>query len=391
MFNLPHDVETIITTIEDAGFSAWCVGGCVRDMLMGKTPSDYDIASSAPCEIIQSLFKKTVPTGIKHGTVTVIENGIPYEITRFRVDGEYNDNRHPNVVDFTTDFALDLSRRDFTINAIGYNSSYGVYDIFGGREDIKNGIVRTVGNPNERFLEDALRILRAVRFASVLEFSIDQATKSALISNACLLENIAAERISVELIKTLSGNKPSHIADIILVGGLKSFGIENYNCDKLDSIPNIPLLRLAVICVTGGADAEIVANSLKLSNSQKTGLLAYYKILELKNIELHNLKTYAEYVEYGSLEQAVIAYGIVNGCNTEKISKQIKKAAENNEPYCVAMLKISGDDLISIGYSGREIGKVQSALLEEVLLNPQHNNKEALIKLSESIKDKIKL
>ncbi len=382
MFNLPYDVEKIISTIEAAGHTAFSVGGCVRDMLMGKTPSDYDIASSAPCEVIESLFAKTVPTGIKHGTVTVIENGVPYEVTRFRVDGEYHDNRHPKDVSFTSDFALDLSRRDFTINAIGYNSSYGVYDIFGGREDIKKQIIRAVGDPNQRFLEDALRILRAVRFASVLEFYIEEKTKKALIENAALLGNIAAERVAVELIKTLGGKRPSHIADIIKAGGLKAFGIKNYNCKELDSIPNIPLLRLAVICFTGSADVEEVAKSLKLSNKQKTQLVAYHKLLTLENLELQIVKPFAEHVEYATLEQAVIAYGIANSCDAEKLSKKVKKAAQNNEPYCVSMLKISGNDLIEIGFSGSRIGKVQSVLLQEVLKNPQKNNKQSLTELA---------
>ena len=172
-FFVPRDVKFIIEKIESLGYEAWCVGGAVRDTLLEKTPEDYDIATSMPPELIQNCFEKTVPTGIKHGTVTVIIGNKPYEVTRFRIDGEYLDHRKPESVEFTNDFALDLSRRDFTINAIGYNESQGIMDPFGGENDLKNKIIRTVGNPEKRFKEDALRILRAVRFSAVLGFEIE--------------------------------------------------------------------------------------------------------------------------------------------------------------------------------------------------------------------------
>lgn len=389
MFNLPSNVKEIINTIEGAGYTAWCVGGCVRDMLMGKTPSDYDIASSAPCEEIQKLFKKTVPTGIKHGTVTVILDGEPYEVTRYRVDGEYNDNRHPENVNFTADFSLDLSRRDFTVNAIGYNEKRGLCDIYGGKADIENKIIRAVGNPTERFLEDALRIIRAVRFASVLEFEIEEDTLNAIKQEAKLLENIASERVTVELIKALSGIKPSVLGVLIEAGGLSSFGVSKKgDWTLLDKMPNITILRLAALVTICSANINEVTQKLRLSNKQKTELFGYYEIFSLKEISLPVLKPFAKNVGYNNLEKAVTAYGVLNNIDVLKVAKRIKLAAENNEPYSIEMLEIGGNDIKALGFAGSDIGFVQLELLKAVLENPQSNKKETLLNLAREVNHK---
>ena len=177
---IPGDVLTIIEKLEEAGHSAYMVGGCVRDALMGITPHDYDITTSAKPEEIKKVFKKTIDTGIQHGTVTVIMHGVGYEVTTFRIDGEYKDSRHPKNVSYTDDLTKDLERRDFTINAMAYSKKSGLIDIFNGKEDLERKTVRAVGDPYERFKEDALRILRAIRFAAQLNLRLTKKQKKRL-------------------------------------------------------------------------------------------------------------------------------------------------------------------------------------------------------------------
>lgn len=205
--NCPENILKAIALLESKGYSAYAVGGCVRDSIMGRTPNDWDMTTSATPDETRAVFKnfRTIGTGLKHGTVTVMIDSEPVEITTMRVDGEYSDNRHPESVSFTQKIEEDLSRRDFTINAMAYNPKTGVVDPFGGQNDIKNKIIRCVGNPDTRFNEDALRILRAVRFSSILGFDIDEKTSQSIINNRSLLQNISNERIRVELIKMLCG------------------------------------------------------------------------------------------------------------------------------------------------------------------------------------------
>ena len=206
-FNLPSHVEYILATLEAAGYHAHIVGGSVRDLLLGKNPDDFDITTSALPEETKAVFsdKRTVDTGIKHGTVSLILDGKPYEITTYRLDGEYKDSRHPEAVYFTKNIVEDLSRRDFTVNAMAYNPTTGLVDPFGGRDDLKLGIIRAVGDPYVRFNEDALRILRGIRFSSVLGFKIEDKTSKAIREKRQLLSKVSAERIYVELKKMLSG------------------------------------------------------------------------------------------------------------------------------------------------------------------------------------------
>ncbi|MEI6580282.1 MAG: HD domain-containing protein [Eubacteriales bacterium] len=213
VISLPPQVETVINILAEAGFKTYVVGGCVRDCIMGITPLDWDIATEAkPAEIAKTFIKnKVIETGIKHGTLTVVLDGLSMEITTFRIDGEYTDNRRPDSVEFTSDLMLDLSRRDFTMNALAYSPEEGVVDGFGGAEDIKNKIVRCVGNADIRFGEDALRIIRGLRFASVLDIEIEEATADSIISNCHLLKKIEAERILKELIKLICGTEVERI------------------------------------------------------------------------------------------------------------------------------------------------------------------------------------
>ncbi len=217
-FIIPDKVNKIIEELRNHGFEAYAVGGCVRDMILGRSPKDWDITTSATPIEVKSIFRRTVDTGIVHGTVTVLLDKDHFEVTTYRLDGEYEDNRHPKEVSFTSSLTEDLKRRDFTINAMAYNEIEGVIDLFGGMEDLQKGLIRCVGSAKERFEEDALRILRAVRFSAQLGFTIEEDTLRAVREKAENLKNISAERIRVELTKLLISDHPDRLRDLYSVG-----------------------------------------------------------------------------------------------------------------------------------------------------------------------------
>lgn len=265
--SLPAPVETALRRLRDAGFSAYIVGGCVRDALLGKTPSDYDITTSALPEETATVFagERVIETGVRHGTVTVLLGGMPLEITAFRVDGAYSDGRHPDAVSFTRSLREDLARRDFTMNAIAYHPEEGLVDCFGGQADIAAGIIRCVGTPETRFKEDALRILRAVRFSSVLGFSVEAATAQAAHACRALLTQVSAERVAAELQKLLCGKhvRAVLLAYIDILGvpvpellPMRSFAQHNihhiydvweHTAAAVEAVPPEPVLRLAAL------------------------------------------------------------------------------------------------------------------------------------------------
>ena len=220
---IPDSVQFIIRTIEEAGFEAYAVGGCVRDSILGRVPDDWDITTSAKPEDIKQLFRHTIDTGIQHGTVTVLIKKECYEVTTYRIDGEYEDSRHPKEVNFTPLLSEDLKRRDFTINAMAYNEKSGIVDLFGGQEDLHNGIIRCVGEPRERFKEDALRIMRAVRFSAQLGYDIEERTAEAIKDLAHTLGRISVERIQVELVKLLVSDHPEYVQKLYEMGLTRVF------------------------------------------------------------------------------------------------------------------------------------------------------------------------
>ena len=209
--NIPQKAAQILKTLNAAGYEAYVVGGCVRDSILGREPGDWDITTSALPEQVKELFRRTVDTGIQHGTVTVMMDKEGFEVTTYRVDGEYHDGRHPDAVTFTRSLEEDLKRRDFTINAMAYHPEHGLVDLFGGMEDIGKRIIRCVGNPVERFTEDALRMLRAVRFSAQLGFTVEENTKAALARMSGNLEHVSAERIQTELVKLLVSDHPDYL------------------------------------------------------------------------------------------------------------------------------------------------------------------------------------
>ncbi len=215
---IPTQAAEIIKTLSSHGYEAYAVGGCVRDSILGKTPSDWDITTSARPEQVKALFAKTIDTGIKHGTVTVMMGKTGYEVTTYRIDGLYEDHRRPNDVTFTTSLREDLMRRDFTINAMAYNDTDGLIDLFGGMDDLQNRVIRCVGNARDRFEEDALRMLRAVRFAGQLHFRIESSTREAIIACHNNLKDVSAERIQMELLKLLISDHPEVFREAYATG-----------------------------------------------------------------------------------------------------------------------------------------------------------------------------
>lgn len=215
---LPQDVIKIIERLESCGHEAYAVGGCVRDSILGKEPADWDITTSASPEEVKALFTHTIDTGIAHGTVTIMCGKCGYEVTTYRIDGEYKDGRHPESVAFTNLLSEDLRRRDFTINAMAYNQTEGLVDLFGGMQDLQDGVIRCVGEATERFSEDALRMLRAVRFAAQLGFSIEKATYDAICALAPTIARVSMERIMVELVKLLTSAHPEEMRTVYACG-----------------------------------------------------------------------------------------------------------------------------------------------------------------------------
>ena len=379
MLFLPSDTEYIIETLQKNGYEAFAVGGCVRDMLNGDTPHDFDITTSAEPETVMSLFEKTVPTGIKHGTVTVIINGVPNEVTTYRTDGEYRDHRRPDSVIFVKSLREDLARRDFTVNAMAYNQKDGLKDFFGGREDIENRILRAVGEPGRRFYEDALRIMRLFRFSSVLGFDIEENTLKAALEYAPTLKSVSAERIYSELLKTLCGKNPAALKPLTDISGLRFSG--------LTSDPDygiLPLLgsadtKLFAFLYSGGADVTAALDFLRVPNKTKK---AARDMLTLLNMPFPKTKPEIKEMLYLTSPVSVenyFDYKAAYGENCENARNMLSEIIENAEPYKISDLKIRGEDLKKLGIRGRETGEMLEALRKYVIPDPTLNTKSRLL------------
>ena len=251
---IPVPVARCCDVLRGAGFAAHPVGGCVRDLLLGRVPGDWDVTTSAHPEAVQRLFFRTVPTGIKHGTVTVIEDGLSVEVTTFRTESGYGDSRHPDSVCFDTDLTGDLSRRDFTVNAMALDEHWNVIDPFGGQQDLERKLIRAVGQPERRFSEDALRILRGVRFAAQLGFAVEPDTADAMKVCAPLVDRVSAERIKTEVEKILLSPNPQRVGELVNLGVLNRFHREWIPCDwnELNRVPNTQTERWRTFCTLTG-------------------------------------------------------------------------------------------------------------------------------------------
>ena len=443
---LPDNVKRIIELLSESSFKAYAVGGCVRDAIMGKAVSDYDITTSAKPEAVEKILSdngiKFIETGLKHGTITAVIEHTPYEITTFRTDGKYRDNRHPESVQFVSDIKEDLSRRDFTVNAIAYNDADGFIDLFGGKEDIENRIIRTVGDSNKRFNEDALRIMRALRFSSQLGFEIEENTQKAIFENKELLKNIANERLYSELIKTLMGEnceevllKYREVIAVVIPELIPSFDFPQHNkwhlydvyTHSVKSVAQTPqkdYMRLAMLlhdigkphCKTtdengsdhfyahaniGAEQARVILKRLRVSNeilNKSVALIENHSdyLSQKKKTIKRRMKILGEDLIFDFIDFQIADLKSHNPTLAENEIKALeeireitKEIIESNEAYSIKDLDINGFDLMKLGFEGREISEVLEKLLAEVIANPTKNKKEILLSIAERSKSRI--
>ena len=409
--NLPDDVRRIIKTIEDNGYEAYAVGGCVRDSILGRNPDDWDITTSARPEQIKSFFKKTIDTGIKHGTVTVMMNHTGYEVTTYRIDGEYKDGRHPESVEFSAKLVDDLKRRYFTINAMAYNESNGFVDEFNGIEDLNNHVIRCVGNPIERFSEDALRMMRAIRFSAQLGFDIDSKTYAAIVELAPAIRQVSMERVQVELAKTIMSDNPFYVKQYEQTGLLRE------NLSYMDEILSGKLVKNAMAMLKYAPKSTVLRYAAIFNMGEPDRVKAELKALKLDN---YTVDTVTKLVAYSkdtieenepAVREAVHKYGkellalmfeneearintkeeIVGiSLNSQRLHlNRIKKMYEDiiSRGDCISVkdLDITGNDLMEYGLSGVQIGKTLNELLHIVIENPKLNEKSTLLAMIEHI------
>lgn len=386
MLKIPPKTEYVIKKLTENGFEAYIVGGCVRDMLLGITPFDYDVTTNATPNDVISLFEKTVPTGIKHGTVTVIVQNEAIEVTTFRNESGYTDNRHPETVTFVSSLKEDLARRDFTVNALAYNKTCGLKDFFDGKKDLKSRILRAVGNPYKRFSEDALRILRLFRFSATLGFQIEKDTLEAALSLSKNLSNISRERIAIELKKAVIGENAKALKALILSGGLEFLNIKNCpDFTIIKSCRESEMLSLFLLFYLSDCDVTIACENLKLSNSHK----AYFKtMLLLLNMPYPQSKAEIKEMLKISSEEVFcdyLKYKSACGVDTKNQGIMLTEIFENSEPYLISHLKLCGKDLEDIGFKGTKIGKILEVLRCEVIKNPSKNTREKLLDIAKTL------
>lgn len=435
--DLPIHVNQIIHTLEEHGFEAYAVGGCVRDSLLGRQPQDWDITTSATPEQVKALFMHTIDTGIEHGTVTVMLDRCGYEVTTYRIDGEYEDARHPKEVTFTSNLLEDLRRRDFTINAMAYNDRQGLVDAFDGIGDLKSGCIRCVGNPVERFTEDALRMLRAVRFAAQLGFYVEKETKNAVRSLAGTIAKVSAERIQMELNKLLVSSHPEEIRMAYELGLTKVFlpefdvmmetkqhtrhhmyTVGEHTIHALTAGRPDRVLRLSLLlhdiakpaCRTtdesgndhfkghpakGEKMAEAILRRLKYDNATidiVCRMVLYHDDrpqLSERNVRRAMNRIGTEFLPllFEVKRADILAQSLYKReeklAYVDEFEKLYQNILEKGECVTKKDLAIGGKDLIELGMKpGPQLGAVLDELLEAVLEDPQQNTREKLIALA---------
>lgn len=425
----------ILSALEDAGFEAYIVGGAVRDSLMGKIPADYDIATNARPKEIKAIFPKTIDTGLKHGTVTVVENKIGYEVTTYREESGYQDMRHPDSVKYVKSLEVDMARRDFTINAMAYSPNRGFVDIFSGKEDIEKKIIRCVGEPVVRFKEDALRMLRAVRFSACLGFDLAPDVMSAIKKCAVLIKNVSNERIREEINKILISDRPGRMKLLYEVGLMKyiipelceCFNTEQNNkyhiynvgdhiMNAVENTPNDLILRWAALlhdvgkpCSKSVDNAGInhfyghhresvriandVLHKLRMDRESIGDILILIENHDVR-IDIHAQAVKRMLARTGEklflkllLLQEADNRAKNNRFLDDKLSKlhavydQCQRIILERQPYLVSHLAINGKDLLKLGFkAGREIGDTLKLMLDEVVIDPSLNTRDYLIK-----------
>jgi tRNA nucleotidyltransferase (CCA-adding enzyme) len=387
--------------LEKSGYSAYAVGGAVRDSLLDKEPSDWDVTTSALPEETQRVFAdfRTIPTGIKHGTVTVLfdDNGTfkPIEITTFRVDGEYRDSRHPENVSFSRNLRDDLSRRDFTVNAMAFNEKEGIVDAFGGKIDLENRTIRAVGKPQKRFTEDALRILRAFRFAAQLDFEIEQKTLEATSVCAHLIKNIARERVGVEFKKLLAAQGVSYSLQKMIENGVwqKTFETPAPYLEAINKLPqlkngNFATRLCALIFQYSDEEKEAFLNSLRLSNDEKRLCLRLCKIKDFQiedNSEKYPSGARRFLHLYNNIYDEALEMLIFfnDDRDLSEFISAISQERSKSTPLTLSDLEIRGNDILPFCNGNyANVGKILNLLLERVIENPELNKKETLLEIT---------
>lgn len=376
-----------LTRLEKGGHQAYLVGGCVRDIIMNRRPKDWDICTSALPEQVTALFTHSRPTGVRHGTVTVVVHGSSMEVTTFRADGDYLDHRRPQSVSYIADLEGDLRRRDFTMNAVALSARGEYVDPLGGRADIKRGVIRCVGEPGERFGEDALRMLRALRFAAVTGFEIEAKTMDAIVKNAPLCSELAAERIAVELEKTLISDSPQRAADMISLGLLCGIdGVRAKVCDitRVAVLPKNRRVRWAGACallMRDGVIDEVKAflKALRLDSATISCCTAGCALAGSFPDSRAELKRLISRNGVDAVRCACAAVRVLGGKSWFSVLREVLSSGE-----CIDSdeLAIDGNDLKSLGFEGRAIGDMLGRLLDHVIDKPEDNEKALLMELA---------
>ena len=441
--DLPGEVELIISELEKKGFEAWAVGGCIRDSVLNRKPGDWDITTNAKPAEVKSIFKRTVDTGIQHGTVTVLIKDKSFEVTTYRLDGKYEDSRHPCEVTFTADLVEDLKRLDFTINAMAYNSRAGLVDAFGGVEDIKKRLIRAVGSPEERFKEDALRIMRAVRFSASLDFDIEEKTFEAIKKETGNLKKISAERIREELVKLIASSHPEKLLTLSECGitsvilpefdrelateqnnqhhqysvGIHTIEAMKYSVTFDDELTydDRVVLRLTMLLHDMGKPAlkttdEDGVDHFKGHSAESVRLAGdILKRLKFDNATINKVSRLVKYHDHrkesspANVRRTIVAVGKdlmplwfkVRRCDVmgqstyireeklkeiDSFEKVYRQVLRDGDCLSIAELKLNGNDLMENGVpAGRKVGQTLSAMLDAVLEDPSLNTREGLL------------
>ena len=393
---IPKEVQSIINDIEGYGHEAYIVGGCVRDMLLGKEPKDWDITTNATPDRIKAFLKRTVDTGIKHGTVTVIMGKNTYEVTTYRLDGKYSDGRHPDKVEFSSLLEEDLKRRDFTINAMAFSHKRGLVDLFNGVSDLKNSRIACVGSPKERFDEDALRMLRAVRFAARLGFCIDEKTAKAIEELAPNLLKVSKERVWTELLGTLCSDNPEKI-ELLFDYGIAKYVSESFayvsigeDIVKLKLLPMKKSLRLAFLLHKTERDKALsVLKELKSDNDTFTRvrILLDFSAQDISK-DRYEIKKLLRRMGSDNFDDLLRLKAVINPDEVKSL-KGISDVKEDiilkAEAFEIAHLDITGNDLISAGIEkGPKIGESLEYLLDKLMRGEVQNTKKELERLIKS-------
>ena len=391
---LPTKVKQIISRLEKADYEAYAVGGCVRDSILKRSPEDWDITTSAKPEVVKRLFSATIDTGLQHGTVTVVIEKEGFEVTTFRLDGDYTDGRHPDRVAFTSSLTEDLRRRDFTINAMAYSEKRGLIDEFDGERDLEDGVIRAVGEAKERFSEDALRMLRAIRFAGQLNFKIEEKTFDAIKELSSNISKVSVERIAKELEKLLLSGNPEYIALVYETGIFSVIAPEVAmlfeNCEISASIKALSRasfpekkelyqIRLAIFLEGLGADkAAKLLKRLKLDNDT---INTVKKLLEFSLREVENNETDMRRTVKDAGHKMMPLLLEMRRAKGLKDNKELYQTVIDNG-YCTSIseLNINGKDLMDAGIpKGALIGSTLERLLELVIEKPELNTRESLL------------